>query len=139
MAHIPPARTRTANIRVGLHLMRFPAASETFIVAKVLGLLEAGFDLQIFAAAPSGDHDQFPDLMARADLRARIHVGPPLRPVWRVLTTGLGRLLLTALARPVAFARPEVESRRKALLRQHWCSPANPVLARNVVSPARGG
>lgn len=87
-------------IRIAIAVQRFPVASETFIASKIRGLLDAGFDVQIFATEPGAGADQWRDR-----LHNRLHVAPPLRPSWRVALVGLPRVLITALRHPAAFAR----------------------------------
>ncbi|MDQ4099037.1 MAG: glycosyltransferase family 4 protein [Chloroflexota bacterium] len=55
----------------------FPLFSETFIVDKALRLLDQGWDVQVVARRERATQWQyFPELRARADFRARIHVAP---------------------------------------------------------------
>jgi colanic acid/amylovoran biosynthesis glycosyltransferase len=91
--------------RIGIHVMRFPTASETFIVTKVLGLLDAGFDVHIFTEMPSTHWDRFAVLAKRSDIRQRVHFAPPSRPWWKVLTQGLAAVLKKAIQHPADFAR----------------------------------
>ena len=97
--------TRTHKLRIGIFVMAFPRHSETFIVTKVLKLLDAGCDVHIFTMAPSDDWDQFAVLAGRDDVRRRIHQVPPIGPWRRTLTAGAAQLLKTALEHPVSFAR----------------------------------
>jgi colanic acid/amylovoran biosynthesis glycosyltransferase len=93
-------------MRIGIFVIRFPVISETFIVSKVLALLEAGHDVHLFAALPDGDWAYYPQLDAlRPMLEARTHIAPPPQPLRRVLIEGSARLLITALRHPRAFAR----------------------------------
>lgn len=69
----------TEKPRIGIYVINFPRSSETFIVTKVLGLLDRGFDVTIFCAAKGGDWDKFQILQNRADVRQRI-VYSPRRP-----------------------------------------------------------
>jgi colanic acid/amylovoran biosynthesis glycosyltransferase len=84
--------------------MTFPQRSETFIVTKVLKLLDAGFDVHIFTVTESAHWDAFEVLAGRDDVRARVHVVPPLAP-HRALTRGTVEVLKTAAAHPRSFAR----------------------------------
>jgi colanic acid/amylovoran biosynthesis glycosyltransferase len=93
------------TLRVGICVMSFPQISETFIVTKVLKLLDAGIDVQVFAITESPHWDSFEILRGRDDVRARVHVAPPLVPRSRVLTHGLAELAATATRHPAAFAR----------------------------------
>ena len=92
-------------LRIGIYLMRFPTLSETFIVTKVLGLLESGFDVQVFCNTPSRDWERFDVLAGRSDVQKRIHYAPPFRPLGKVLTVGLWHVLQKAVRHPLAFAR----------------------------------
>lgn len=92
-------------IIVGIAVIKFPAPSETFIVTKILGLLDAGLDVQIFAEETSSAWDRFAILNNRQDVRQRLHIGPPLRPLRKVLSTGLLKVLGTFLRHPLALAR----------------------------------
>jgi colanic acid/amylovoran biosynthesis glycosyltransferase len=92
-------------MRIGLFLIQFPGPIETFIITKVLGLLEAGVDVQIFAALPSPYWNRYAILKERDDLHRRVHLLPPTTPWWRVITSGLLRLTATAIRQPAAFSR----------------------------------
>lgn len=94
-----------APLHLAISVQRFPAASETFIVTKVLGLLERDFDVQIFTSAPSSDWHRFQVLAGREDVRRRIHVAPPTDSLRRILTRGLLVLFKTVLRHPGGFAR----------------------------------
>lgn len=92
-------------LKVGLYVLSFPTPSETFIVTKVLGLLAAGVDVHIFTCAPSPYWDRFAVLSNHPDLRQRIHIAPPSRPIWKALTVGIWQILITALRHPFSFFR----------------------------------
>ena len=83
-------------LRIGICVIEFPTPSETFIVTKVLGLLEAGFDVHIFAMRPPRFWDRFEILRNRDDVRARIHVAPN-QDSWRTLARDVGRSLASNL------------------------------------------
>lgn len=91
--------------RIGIYVSRFPVSSETFIVTKVLGLLQAGFDIQIFAETSGQDWNQFAVLQGRPDVRRRIHYALPARSLWQILTKGIPRLLSIVFHHPAAFGR----------------------------------
>jgi colanic acid/amylovoran biosynthesis glycosyltransferase len=93
------------TLRVGIFVPMFPQHSETFIVTKVLKLLDAGIDVHVFTLSVSPHWDAFAVLAGRDDVRARVHVVPPLRPLARVISRGAPSLAKTALAHPRAFAR----------------------------------
>lgn len=63
-------------LKIGLFVIAFPRASETFIVTKVLKLLEHGFDVHIFALSDQADWDSFAALAGRQDVRDRVHISP---------------------------------------------------------------
>ncbi len=93
------------NIRVGIFTLSFPTPSETFIVTRVLGLLRAGVDVQIFTLVPSSHWDKFAVLANWPDIRQRIHCAPPARPLWKTLTQGSWQVIKKALRHPIAFMR----------------------------------
>jgi colanic acid/amylovoran biosynthesis glycosyltransferase len=60
--------------RILMVVYSFPKLSETFIVSKFLGLLDAGYDVHILANDISAkDWDKFPRLAKNGALRERIH------------------------------------------------------------------
>ena len=85
--------------------MAFPRHSETFIVTKVLKLLDAGCDVHIFTMGPSDDWKQFAVLEGRDDVRERIHQVPPIGPWRRTATVGAAQVAKAAALHPRAFAR----------------------------------
>lgn len=91
--------------RIGIFVIQFPKLSETFIVTKLLKLLDAGFDVQVFTLVESVDWDQFVVLSGRDDVRQRVHVLAPLAPAWRVATRGTVELGKIALLHPKRFVR----------------------------------
>ncbi|MDX2089248.1 MAG: glycosyltransferase family 4 protein [Kofleriaceae bacterium] len=95
----------TRPLRIGIFVMAFPRQSETFIVTKVLKLIDAGFDVHIFTFQESTQWDAFDVLAGRDDVRARVHVVPPLRPLGRVLSRGIVDVAKTAVTHPRSFAR----------------------------------
>ncbi|MBC7812728.1 MAG: glycosyltransferase family 4 protein [Burkholderiales bacterium] len=99
---------------IGIYVQRFPVPSETFIVTKVLGLLAAGFDVRIFAAAPSDHWGRFAALNGDVgdDVRQRLHIAPPTRPLSKMLTRGIAQVLRTALVHPLDFGRLMLHSWR---------------------------
>src|SRR5687767_4722708 len=88
-----------AKLRIGLFVIRFPVVSETFIVNKVKGLRESGFDVQIYAQSPSEDSEYFEGL--RAEWEARVHLAPSVRSVVR----GGIEVAGVAMRHPRAFVR----------------------------------
>lgn len=97
--------TSNRPLKIGIFVMAFPVPSETFIVPKVLGLLDAGMDVRIFANRPSPHWEKFDILKGREDIKARIEYALPTHPAWKVLTVGLGGLALKVLRHPGAFWR----------------------------------
>lgn len=75
-------------MRIILVVPNFPAVSETFIVDKFVGLVDRGLDVHVTCRASDPDlWALFPALIARPELRRRVHPWPtPGRPV-RVLHT----------------------------------------------------
>jgi colanic acid/amylovoran biosynthesis glycosyltransferase len=94
-------------------VLAFPRLSETFIVTKVLKLLDAGFDVRVFSLTESSDWDSFAVLAGRDDVRARVHVGPPLATTPRALTTGSAEIARAAANHPIAFGRYVAHTWRK--------------------------
>lgn len=84
------------DVRIALVVDDFPSVSETFLVDKVLGLLDRGVDVQVMCSrldrnALAG----YPALAARPGMRERVHAWPS-----RSLTGAAG--LATALSRSAA-------------------------------------
>lgn len=69
-------------MRLVLVVPRFPRLSETFIVSKFLGLVDAGWDAHVVCAATE-PWDAFPRLAARPELRRRVHRTWPHEPAWQ--------------------------------------------------------
>jgi hypothetical protein len=80
------------SLRIGIFVMTFPQASETFIVTKVLKLLDAGFDVHIFSVNESPHWSAFEVLAGRDDVRARVHLLAPTSPRSRALRQGVAEL-----------------------------------------------
>lgn len=91
-------------MRVVLVVPRFPKLSETFIVSKFIGLVDAGWDAHVVCAA-TGDWDDFPQLAGRPDLRRRVHRQWPHTPAWPAMLLFLPVLLITLLRAPRATLR----------------------------------
>lgn len=92
-------------LRIGIFVMMFPQLSETFIVTKVLKLIDAGFDVHVFSFAESPHWNAFEVLANRADVRRRVHVLPPLKNLPRAVAEGAARVATKAMRHPRAFAR----------------------------------
>ena len=86
-------------MRVVLVVPRFPRLSETFIVTKFLGLVEAGWDVHI-VCSETETWDAFPRLAAQPELRRRVHRAWPSEPRRRAALLWLPALLLTLLRAP---------------------------------------
>ncbi|HEX4440100.1 MAG TPA: glycosyltransferase family 4 protein [Thermoanaerobaculia bacterium] len=70
--------------RIALVVPAFPKTSETFIVNKVLGLLELGWDVHVVCGrSDPAEWERFSQLPRTAEMRRRVHVGWPHRPSWR--------------------------------------------------------
>lgn len=92
-------------LRIGITLVSFPAPSETFIVTKVLGLLDAGFDVTIFAGAESPHWNRFEILVGREDVKQRIRYAAPTKSPAHIILRGIPYLLGKLLQHPADFAR----------------------------------
>jgi len=93
------------SLRIGIFVMTFPQVSETFIVTKVLKLLDAGFDVHIFTIVESAHWDSFEVLRDRDDVRARVHVVPPLEARPLPMLRGAFEVARTAIKHPADLAR----------------------------------
>ena len=91
-------------MRLVLVVPRFPRLSETFIVSQFLGLVDAGWDVHIVCGATE-PWDAFPRLVARPELRRRVHRAWPSEPRRLAALLWLPALLLTALRAPRVAAR----------------------------------
>lgn len=79
----------------------FPTISETFIVNKVIYLLNLGYDVKIFTLKESFDWDFFPDLSSDiSDIKHRVSVGLSINSFEELLKTGLKRLVFEFLSDP---------------------------------------
>lgn len=94
--------------RIVLFVPHFPKISETFIVSKFLGLLDAGWDVSIVCHRNLGENwSQFPEL-SRPELRSRVRSGWPHRPRWLaglLVPAALLRLLILVPAGLLRYAR----------------------------------
>ncbi len=74
-------------MKLVLIVPRFPRLSETFIVNKFVGLVDAGWDIHVVCGqAGPDDWDKFPALAARPELRRRVHTQWPHQPgLWAIL------------------------------------------------------
>lgn len=95
----------TRPLRVGLFVMTFPQVSETFIVTKLLKMLDAGIDAHVFCAVASTHWQNFEVLRDRADVRERVHILPPTHPLDRVVVAGTRQLAAAGLGHPARMAR----------------------------------
>src|SRR4051794_34737703 len=94
------AKTAPPMPRIGIYVLGFPRASETFIVSKVLGLMDAGFSVTIFTATRKSDWNSFQSLKDRPDVRAHIIYGLTLRASPKAVATTLGILVVKAVRYP---------------------------------------
>lgn len=62
--------------RIAIIVQKFPAASETFIVTKVLNLLENNYDVHIFTFSESEFWNHFKVLTKYNDIKDRVHISP---------------------------------------------------------------
>jgi colanic acid/amylovoran biosynthesis glycosyltransferase len=83
-------------VKVALVVERFPKHSQTFIVRKLLGLLDAGVDVHVVCYESEAEEWRwYPDLAAHPGIRARVHVtrvgrtpGPLARAAGRLVRGG---------------------------------------------------
>lgn len=94
-----------SKLRVGIFVIQFPTPSETFIVTKVLGLLDAGVDVQVFSASRSPYWERFDALRGRDDVRSRVHHLAPTGRSPAALLRGLGVVLGRLARHPLEFCR----------------------------------
>ena len=92
--------------RVALLVPAFPKSSETFIVSKVLGLLERGWDVQVVCArSDDSEWERFPQLPRTREMRRRVHVNWPHRPMWKAAALAPFAAVSAAVAAPASTAR----------------------------------
>lgn len=92
-------------MRLVLIVPHFPRLSETFIVNKFIGMVDAGWDVHIVCGELSEDRDSFPALIDRPDLRRRVHSQWPHSPRWITIVLWLPALLSTMVRAPRATGR----------------------------------
>jgi len=92
-------------LRIAFLVVRFPAASEPWILSQVTGLLDRGHEVRIFASEPGTAFDDQPDADAYG-LRERTTYCPPAGASRAArLVGGLGLAARGALLSPVAVLR----------------------------------
>src|SRR5690606_17830507 len=75
-----------SGMRIAIFVSEFPALSETFVMRQVVGLLERGHDVTVFADRPRAETLTHPDF-DRYDLRRRTrYLGMPAGRARRLLT-----------------------------------------------------
>lgn len=105
-------------MRLVLAAERFPAPSETFIVAKVLALLERGHDVHVVCRFSDAEAwDVYGSLRDRHDVRARVHVSRVGKDVTNVIEAvkrlgGLAERGVPAISRYVRDAARQVGWRK---------------------------
>ena len=93
-------------MRLVLVVPRFPRVSETFIVNKFVGLINAGWDIHIVCGKAALDEwDNFPPLAERPELKARVHEQWRHEPRWLALVLWLPAFLATLVRAPRRVAR----------------------------------
>lgn len=92
-------------MRLVLIVPRFPRLSETFIVNKYAGLVDAGWDVHIVCGELSEEWSSFPALADRPDLRWRVHTQWPHTPRWIAIVLWLPAFLSTMVRAPRATGR----------------------------------
>src|SRR3546814_17312189 len=82
-------------MRIAIFVSEFPALSETFVMRQVVGLLERGHDVTVFADRPRAETLTHPDF-DRYDLQRRTrYLGMPAGRARRLFTAA-GELLRQA-------------------------------------------
>jgi colanic acid/amylovoran biosynthesis glycosyltransferase len=80
--------------------------SETFIVNKFVGLVDAGWDAHVVCQSSLPDEwPKFPPLAGRPELRARVHAQWPHDPRWAALLLWLPVFLITLARAPRTMLR----------------------------------
>lgn len=88
-------------MRIVIIVPGFPKLSETFIVNKVLGLLERGWDVQVVCrSSEAREWHHFPLLAAYPGIKRRVQKHWPVEPRWLVALLLLPVLLWTWLRNP---------------------------------------
>jgi colanic acid/amylovoran biosynthesis glycosyltransferase len=88
-------------MRLVLIVPRFPRVSETFIVNKFVGLVDAGWDVHVVCGqAMLEDWENFPPLVGRPELQSRVHQEWQHEPRWIAFLLWLPVLLSTLLRAP---------------------------------------
>jgi colanic acid/amylovoran biosynthesis glycosyltransferase len=104
--------------RIGLIVPEFPRVSETFIVTKFLGLLERGWDVQIFCGrSEEAQWERFPQLKEVPGVSSRVHVSWPHEPRWKAILLGPLAVLGCFLSAPLATLAYLSRGRRRYGLR----------------------
>ena len=93
-------------MRLVLVVPRFPRVSETFIVNKFVGLIDAGWDAHIVCQeALTEEWEHFPPLAGRPELKARVHEQWRHEPRLVALILWLPAFLATLARAPRGMAR----------------------------------
>jgi colanic acid/amylovoran biosynthesis glycosyltransferase len=88
-------------MRLVLIAPQFPRLSETFIINKFVGLVEAGWDVHIVCQRLARqDKKQFAHILSRLDLQKRVHQQWRHQPRWWVILLWLPAFLVTFLRTP---------------------------------------
>jgi colanic acid/amylovoran biosynthesis glycosyltransferase len=88
-------------MRLVLIVPRFPQASETFIVNKFVGLVDAGWDVHIVCGDfMRAEWESFPPLAGRPELQRRVHRQWRHEPAWIAAFLWLPALLSTLWRAP---------------------------------------
>lgn len=94
-------------MQIAIFVNKFLPVSETFVVRQIVGLLERGHNVDIFAAAPADPRDLNQEALRRGLMnRVRYLCGPSRGPrpyLWRVLMA-LGLMASVGWRRPKMFA-----------------------------------
>lgn len=91
----------------------FPRLSESFIISKFAGLVDAGWDAHIVCQhAALSDWERYPVLAARPELKDRVHQRWPHQPRWIAVLLWLPAFILSFFRAPRFFWRYWREARR---------------------------
>lgn len=107
-------------MRLVLIVPRFPRVSETFIVNKFVGLVDAGWDVHVVCQkAVLDEWHNFPSLAGRPELKERVHEQWRHEPHWAVLFLWLPMFLITFARAPRLVLRYWLSMRS----RFGWATP----------------
>jgi colanic acid/amylovoran biosynthesis glycosyltransferase len=122
-------------LRVTIVVPVFPKLSETFIVNKVVGLIDLGFDVRVLVQhRDMSAWRNFPALQSRQEIASRVIEVPERRGLGSIIATAWGLLTLSVsqpelLKRYVRHGAKAIGSRVvRTLIRDLWLLKTNPQL-----------